>query len=64
MAVVVTTACIQDRDGLKKLLRSCGIHRKKLRKIWVDGGYRGEVIEWVKARFRYCLEAVLRSDDV
>jgi putative transposase len=64
MAVVVTTACVQDRDGLKKLLRLFGIHRKKLRKIWVDGGYRGQVIEWVKARFRYCLEVVLRSDDV
>lgn len=64
MAVVVTTACVQDRDGLKKLLLSNGIHRKKLRKIWVDGGYRGAVIEWVKARFRYCLEVVLRSDDL
>ena len=64
MAVVVTTACVQDRDGLKKLLRLFGIHRKKLRKIWVDGDYRGQVIEWVKARFRYCLAVVLRSDDV
>lgn len=64
MAVVVTTACVQDRDGLKKLLRSFGVHQKKLRKIWVDGGYRGAVIEWVKARFRYCLEVVLRSDDI
>jgi putative transposase len=64
LAVVVTTACVQDRDRLKKLLRSFGIHRRKLRKIWVDGGYRGEVIEWVKARFRYSLEVVLRSDDM
>lgn len=64
IAVTVTTACVQDRDGLKKLLRRFGMHRKKLRKIWVDGGYRGEVIEWVKAQFRYCLEVVLRADDV
>ena len=64
MSVIVTTACVQDRDGLKKLLRSFGVHRKKLRKIWVDGGYRGQVLEWVKSRFRYCLEVVLRSDDV
>ena len=64
IAVVVTTACVQDRDGLKKLLRTFGIHRKKLRKIWVDGGYRGQIIEWVKVRFRYCLEVVLRSDDM
>lgn len=64
IAVTVTTACVQDRDGLKKLLRTFGVHRKKLQKIWVDGGYRGEVIEWVKHRFRYCLEVVLRSDEV
>jgi putative transposase len=63
LAVRVTTADVQDRDGLKKLLRTFGLHRKKLRKIWVDGGYRGQVIEWVKVRFRYCLEVVLRSDD-
>jgi len=49
---------------LKKLLRTFGVHRKKLRKVWVDGGYRGKVIEWVRARFRYRLEVVLRSDDV
>lgn len=64
ISVMVTTACVQDRDGLKRLLRSFGIHRKKLRKVRVDGGYRGEVCEWVKARFRYRLEVVLRSDDV
>ncbi len=63
ITLTVTTACVQDRDGLRKLLRTFGIHRKKLRKIWVDGGYRGQAVEWVKARFRYCLEVILRSDN-
>jgi len=64
MTMVVTTAAVQDRDGARILLRSFGIHRKKLRKVWVDGGYRGELVEWVKRTFRYCLEVVLRSDDI
>jgi putative transposase len=64
VALVVTTACVQDRAGMKTLLRTFGVHRKKLRKIWVDGGYRGKLLEWVKIRFRYCLEVVLRCDDI
>jgi putative transposase len=36
---------------------------KKLRKIWVDGGYSGGLLEGVAERFKFCLTVVLRSKE-
>lgn len=30
----------------------------RLKKIWADGGYRGELVGWVKANFNWILELV------
>jgi len=59
---VVTTADVQDRDGCRLLLRRLSGNAKKLRKIWVDGGYRGLLIDWVAVHFKFVLTVVLRSD--
>ena len=61
--VIVTTADIQDRDGARLLLSHLPGGCKKLRKIWVDGGYRGQLVKWVAARFRFVLEVVLRPKE-
>ncbi len=42
-------------------LRGAG---KKLRKIWVDGTYRGKLVNWVVEHCQFRLQPVLRSDDV
>ncbi len=38
-------------------------HCKKLRKIWVDGGYSGRLVEWVASRFQFVLSVVLRPKE-
>ena len=58
LTVVVSVASVQDRDGAR-LGGAC----KKLRKIWVDGGYRGQFVTWVASKYRFALEPVLRSQD-
>jgi putative transposase len=59
LAVVVTTADVQDRDGARLLLKNLPGSCKKLRKIWVDGGYSGQLLGWVVGRFKFCLAVVL-----
>ena len=58
------SAAIQDRDGARLVLgelMSRGLSR--LTKIWVDGGYRGKLINWAKAWTGWVLEVVLRPAD-
>ncbi len=64
MAVVVTAASVQERDGAKLLFKSMTGSCKKIRRIWVDGGYRGaNMVDWVAKRFPIVLHTILRSDD-
>lgn len=60
LTVVVTAASVQDRDGARLLLNRLGGACKKLRLVWVDGSYRGTLLDWVASRFRFRLQCVLR----
>ncbi|MEA3640015.1 MAG: transposase, partial [Lamprobacter sp.] len=54
---------VQDRDGARQLLRHLPGPCKKLRKIWVDGGYSGRLVDWLAERFRFVLAVVLRPKE-
>lgn len=62
---VIHAADIQDRDGARLLLETVRHRYGKLKRIWADGGYAGQLIEWVRLlcpRRRIVLEIVKRSD--
>lgn len=61
--VVVHSAALQDRDGAKLVLTDAP-HTlwQRLKRIWADGGYRGQLVQWVQAQFAALLDIVLRSD--
>ena len=63
LAVVVHAGDIQDRDGARLVLERLGQDFDRLRLIWADGGYAGQLVEWVKTVFHWTLEIVKRSDD-
>lgn len=51
MSVVVHPANVQDRDGAQLLLAKIAGHFSRLLVIWGDGGYSGQLIEWVSRLF-------------
>ena len=48
LAVVVHAANIQDRDGAKLVLARLTRKFSRLRCIWADGGYAGQLVAWVR----------------
>ena len=69
LIVQVHAADVQDRDGAKELLKPLAEKHWRLKKIWADGSYRGELVEWVRklrigrGRRRIHLEIVEKPAD-
>ena len=64
---MVTAASVQDRDGAKHLLGGLRHQFSRLRRIWADGAYAGDLLAWVWAlrpRRKVCLEVVKRPKGV
>ena len=50
---------MQERDGARPVFARLTGGFKKLRRLRVDGGYRGSLVTWVAAHFRFILQPVL-----
>lgn len=64
LAVVVRSANVQDRDGGKLVFEKIKGTFSRLRLIWADGAYAGQLVEWVKSTCGWLLEIVRRNHDV
>jgi len=68
IAIVVHAASLQDRDGAKLVLAKLNDKRKgrrlfpRLKLIWADGGYAGQLIDWAKHLGRWTVEIVKRTE--
>jgi putative transposase len=59
LEVVVHAADIQARDGAKLVFAKLSqATQAALKKIWADGAYRGQLVEWVKENLDAILEIV------
>lgn len=66
LSVAVLPADVQDRDGAKAVLGSLRAPFCWVRKVWADGAYAGQLVEWVaglRSRRPVELEIVKRSDE-
>ena len=48
LAVAVTAASTQDRDGARLLLKVLAHRWMRLRLIWADSAYAAELVAWVR----------------
>lgn len=62
--VVVHTADVQDRQGAKTVIAKIRHRLPRLRLVWADGGYAGQLVSWVARLFDWSLEIVKRPDDL
>ena len=64
IGIVVHSAAIQDRDGAQTLLlRVKGQGRlPRVKIVFADGGYAGQLIQWVKDETDWTMEIVKRDE--
>lgn len=64
LLVLVTSGAVQDRDGAKLVFERARLRFPRVKLVWADGGYAGQLVEWTRKVCCWVLEIVKRSDDV
>jgi len=62
LTVVVHAADVQDRDGGRLVLQKLCGRLRRLKRIWVDGGYAGAFVDWARQTFGRIVEVVKRNE--
>jgi transposase len=62
LAVLITAASVQDRDGGRELLWRLRVAFRGVRLVWADGGYAGKLVAWAMATLRLTVRIVKRTD--
>jgi putative transposase len=62
LAVVVTPASTQDRDGAKPLLWRLRAGNRRVQLVWADAGYAGKLLAWASATMQLAVEIVRKRD--
>jgi len=60
ICVIVQSANISDRKSAQGLIAKALTLCAGIQLFWADGGYTGQLIEWVKITYQRILEIVLR----
>jgi transposase len=63
LAIMVTAASVQDRDGAFQLLALLRERFSTITLVWADGGYAGRLVSWAHTVLALTLTIVKRSED-
>jgi len=63
LAVLVTAASVQDRDGGHRLVALLRERFSTITLVWADGGYAGRLVAWAAAVLALSVTVVKRSDN-
>jgi len=64
LAVVVTAASVQDRDGAHPLLALLRERSSTISLAWADGGYAGRLVSWAGKVLSLTVQVVKRTEDM